>query len=124
MSVAFATDQRNVADWPLSTELGSAVKVSIRGSAGFAGGGGSTLVAVTGAGGGGGGAAATFFLQATADKSSAAANTVALSVSLLIRILLTWPPQAVWRPEHRLLTRAALSRDHQGAVVKLDAGHH
>src|SRR5215470_7668324 len=89
ISVAFATDQRNVADWPLSTELGSATKVSIRGSAGFAGGGGSTLVTVTGCGGGGGGAAATFFLHPAADKSSTAANAVAPSVSLLIRILLT-----------------------------------
>src|SRR5712691_3056273 len=86
ISVAFATDQRNVADWPRSMELGSAVNASIRGDAGFAGGGASVLVGAGRFGGGGAGTGA-FFLHPPANKISATANTVAPSVLLFIRIL-------------------------------------
>ena len=76
MSVAFATDQRNVADWPRSMVLGSAVKSLIRTAADGGGGAG----AAAGGGGGGGGGTGAFFLQLAADTSKTAANTAALSV--------------------------------------------
>src|SRR5581483_6492818 len=83
MLVAFATLQRKVDDCPRSIVAGSAAKVSMRGGFGLGGGGGggSSL------GGGGGGAVATFFLHPAAASKSIAANTAALSVLTLIRIL-------------------------------------
>jgi hypothetical protein len=81
MSVAFATDQRNVADCPRSMVRGSAAKSLIRGAAD--GGGGASAL---GGGGGGGGGTGAFFLQPAADKSKTVTNTAALSVLVLIRI--------------------------------------
>jgi len=66
ISVAFETDQRNVADWPRSMELGSAVNWLIVTADGALGGG-----AVTAGGGGGGGAGGgVFFLHPAANKAS------------------------------------------------------
>jgi hypothetical protein len=52
MSVEFATDQRSVAAWPRSMELGSTVKVTIRAAGGGVG-GGVGFGGATGWGGGG-----------------------------------------------------------------------
>jgi hypothetical protein len=65
--------------------VGSALKVSMRGGCALAGGGGGG--ASTTGGGGGGAAAATFFLHPAVASKSVAANTAALSVLMLIRIL-------------------------------------
>lgn len=76
ISVAFATDQRSVADWPRSIFRGSAVKLLIRGASAAGGGGGSGA----GAGAGGGGATGAFFPHPATDTSSKAVNTATLSV--------------------------------------------
>jgi hypothetical protein len=76
LSVALATDQVNVADWPRWMERGSAPKAVIRaaGAAGGGGGGGGSTVF------GGGGATATFFEHAVTVIINTTANTAALSV--------------------------------------------
>jgi hypothetical protein len=74
--VALATDQFKVADWPLSTERGSTLKLLIR-ALGAAGGGAGAGASCGGGGGGGGG---TFFLHAVTAIINTTANTAALSV--------------------------------------------
>jgi len=76
LSVALATDQVNVADWPRWMERGSAPKLVMR-AAGAAGGGGGAGVTT---GGGGGAGAGTFFLHAVTVIINTTANTAALSV--------------------------------------------
>jgi hypothetical protein len=76
VSVALATDQVNVADWPRWIERGSAPKLVMRaaGAAGGGGGGvGSTIF-------GGGAGAGTFFEHAVTVIINTTANTAALSV--------------------------------------------
>src|SRR5580658_9197904 len=95
MSVAFATDQRKVADCPRSMVAGSAVKVSIRAACGLGGGGGGGGAgAAAGGGAGGGGGAGVFFLQPAAATNNTAPNTAALSVLLSNRIP-SFPPTAL-----------------------------
>jgi hypothetical protein len=76
LSVALATDQVNVADWPRWMERGSAPKFVMRAAGAVGGGGGATSAL----GGGGGGGAGTFFLHAVTVIINTTANTAALSV--------------------------------------------
>src|SRR5258706_14282720 len=93
ISIAFATDQRSVADWPRSMVRGSAVKLLIRGAEATGGGGSTVLV---GAGGGGGGGRGPFFFHPATEKSSIEANTPALSVLLFIFIYLRTSSHTFW----------------------------
>jgi len=65
--------------------VGSTLKLAMTGACGLGGGGGFGA-SVTGGGGGGAGAGA-FFLHPAAASNTMAANTPALSVLVLIRIL-------------------------------------
>jgi hypothetical protein len=88
MSVALATAQRRVADWPRSMVRGSAVKLVMR-AAGIASGLGVPIL--SGGTGPGGVAVLTggvgFGPQAVDNINNETANTTVLSVLVLIRIL-------------------------------------
>jgi hypothetical protein len=83
MSVELATDHRNVAACPRSTDTGSTEKLmilaaAVGGSFGFAGAGAGL--------GGGGGAGTGFFPHPAAPINNVMVNTAALSVLEFIRI--------------------------------------
>jgi hypothetical protein len=79
ISVALATDQRKVADWPRSMLLGSAVKLLIR-TPRAAGGGAGLFVGADVGVAGGGEATGAFFLHPATETISNAPNAAAQSV--------------------------------------------
>ncbi len=96
MSVALATDQLRVADWPRWMAAGSAVKLLILAACGLGGGGGGGGgVVLVGAGGGGGGGAGAFFLHPAAANNRIAQNAAVLRV-LLFKVILDSLASSGW----------------------------